>query len=501
MLQWRHMMRALRGVVLASMLAGLAIGGPASADEATQFPPAPMHEQVLSLPGDPERPVTLQVTLFTPQGAGPFPLAVMNHGAAANGNAASEPRYRATFSAYYFLSRGYAVALPMMRGFAGSGGQVGRHGCDVAALGINNARDIAAVINVLATTQPNIDFSRIVVAGQSFGGWNTLAFGLVGHAGVKGLVNFEGGVRESDCTNQDASLVATAAYFGAHTTLPSLWFYGDNDKTFPPETWRAMYARYTSSHGPAELVAYGSFMDDAHQLLSHGESIPIWVPRLDAFLQRIGLPGRVVDPAYMPIPVPPPTHYAAIDDVNAVPYLSDAGRNTYRGFLQRPFTRAFALAPNGISVATNGGFDALARALTLCGQHAAGCQLYAVDNDVVWHKPNAADLPVYRKTVAAGTTTTLNFAYGVNPDCSSRGLPKIRVVQAPEHGTATVASREDFPRFPANHPDAACNQRRVAGTAVDYTPAAGFTGADSLAFEEISLDHRDTVFRIAITVR
>jgi len=43
-------------------------------------PPAPMHEQVLHLSGDPDRPVDLIVSLYQPDGDGPFPLAVLNHG-------------------------------------------------------------------------------------------------------------------------------------------------------------------------------------------------------------------------------------------------------------------------------------------------------------------------------------------------------------------------------------------------------------------------------------
>jgi hypothetical protein len=39
-----------------------------------------MHEQVLHLSGDPDRPVDLIVTLYQPDGDGPFPLAVLNHG-------------------------------------------------------------------------------------------------------------------------------------------------------------------------------------------------------------------------------------------------------------------------------------------------------------------------------------------------------------------------------------------------------------------------------------
>jgi len=44
-------------------------------------------------------------------------------------------------------------------------------------------------------------------------------------------------------------------------------------------------------------------------------------------------------------------------------------------------------------------------------------------------------------------------------------------------------------------------QRESAGAVVEYTPAAGFAGTDFLTFEEIKLNNRDLVFRVAITVK
>ena len=43
-------------------------------------------------------------------------------------------------------------------------------------MGTDNAEDIKTVINFMAS-QPTVDASRVVVVGQSFGGWNTLALG------------------------------------------------------------------------------------------------------------------------------------------------------------------------------------------------------------------------------------------------------------------------------------------------------------------------------------
>ena len=361
------------------------------------LPPVPTHESVAHLSGDPDRPVDLVTTLYFPEGPGPFPLAIVNHGAnGAQEKPAEAKRHRFTYLAYYFLSRGYAVALPMMRGYAGSGGNQGFHHCDFDEVALDNGRDIAGVITALGSN-PRIDTTRVVVAGQSFGGWNTLGLGAIDPqpAGVHGLVNFSGGMTSSGCQGNNGveALVRGAARLGAASTLPSLWFYGENDSLFATKTWRAMYRAYKDQGGRASLVDAGAFMNDSHQLLSHPESFPIWVPRLDAFLAGIGMQAADVQPAYMPIAVPPPTHFAPIDDVNAVPWVNDAGRATYRTYLTRPMPRAFLVANTGAVVATITGFDPLGRGLADCARAHLVCRPYAVDDDVVWVPPAAAATP------------------------------------------------------------------------------------------------------------
>ncbi|ELW9447511.1 prolyl oligopeptidase family serine peptidase [Burkholderia cenocepacia] len=343
------------------------------------------REQIISIPSADGNSVMLQATLDMPDGPGPFPLAVMNHGANGSVPPPDQPRYHLTFSAYYFLSRGYAVILPMMRSYAGSQGHLAHHGCDYAATGIEDARDIKAVIEYMKV-QPKIDASRIVVAGQSFGGWNTLALGTMDVSGVHGLVSFAGGMDESDCFFSSRALINAAGELGAHSKLPSIWFFGDNDKVFPKNTWHAAYERYVSAGGSAELVAYGAFGADSHNMLGSAEALPLWVPRLDAFLARVGLPHTEVNPGYMPTPIPPASGYAAIDDAQAVPYLGLRGEAYYKKFLEKPLPRAFAIGPHG-AASTNGGFDPISQAMKLCRDRGPDCRLYAVDNSVVWTRP------------------------------------------------------------------------------------------------------------------
>ncbi len=376
--------------------------------DASKMPEASMNERVLNVPGDHERPVALQLTILTPSGPGPFPLVVMNHGSDGQKKPKDNPRYHLTFSAYYFLSRGYAVALPMMRGFAGSGGQLEHHGCDFIATGLNNAEDIRSVIQYM-TAQPYIDGHRIVVAGQSFGGFNTLALGTLNIPNVKGLINFAGGLKESDCATSEQSMAVAAAYNGAHTSIPSIWFYGSNDKVFSESTWRTAYERYTAAGGAAELVAYGDFMQDSHNLLGFPEGLAIWGAKVDAFLAKLGLPNQPIHPEYLPVPVPPPTRYAAIDDVGAVPVTNDQERQQYREFLAKPLPRAFLIGENGGVASMNGGFDPLGAGFRGCKNKGAKCSPYAVDNEVVWVKPLSTPAPPPTHFAALGDVNAVPY--------------------------------------------------------------------------------------------
>jgi dienelactone hydrolase len=411
-----------------------AVGG----GDASKAPAAALaHERVVMVPSaDPD--VLLQTTVFMPEGKGPFPLAIMNHGANGDMPPSQQPRYRWTFSAYYFLSRGYAVALPMMRGYAGSGGMLKDSLCDDVGIGLEAANDIRAVIGYMKQ-QPDIDGSRIVVAGQSFGGWNTLALGTLDVPGVKGLMSFAGGMKAESCTDPDSALLTAAGILGGKTKTPSIWFFGDNDHVLNPSLWHAMYDRYVAAGGSAELVAYGTFGPDSHQLLSYPEALALWVPKADAFLARVGLPDKEVSPEYLPMRVPPPSHYADLNDTQALPYLGEQGAAYYREFLDKPMPRALAIGPNGAGSST-GGFDPLAQALKLCGEHGPGCRLYAVDDTVVWVRPTPAPKPTHFAALAdVAAVPRLNTA-GRSAYAQFLHMPLPRAFALAPDGSAVASS-------------------------------------------------------------
>lgn len=366
----------------------------AGADTGNETLDPQLNEQVLAIPVGTRPQVNLQVTFFRPNGPGPFPVAVLNHGKDI-GLPKDAKRYRSVYAARYFLSRGYAVVLPMMRGFAGSGGETWIHGCDLDAMGREQAKDIDEVIRYLprSTVSKWLDMSRVIISGQSIGGWNTLAAGALNTPGVKGLVNFAGGVQAPTCPGWQEQLPAAAGRYGETTHVPSIWFYGDNDSKFPPAVWQAMKNRYEQSGGRVEMVAYGRFQNDAHNFLGYVEALPVWTPKLDTFLARLGLPSRCTNPELLPGPYPEPSGFARIDDIAAIPLIDDQGRDAYQVFLKRTMPRVFAIASNGSTVSTDGGYDPLARVLTTCRQRNFQCRVYAVDDQVVWPKPMEVPAP------------------------------------------------------------------------------------------------------------
>ncbi|WP_166642273.1 dienelactone hydrolase family protein [Paludibacterium purpuratum] len=347
---------------------------------------AGITETVVTIPMQDEG-VSLQATVFKPQGAGPFPLVIINHGADGHVAPAQQPRFRYNNGVFYFLARGYLVVQPMMRGYAGSQGVLPDPLChEQAKVALASAKDIHTVIDYMLT-QANVDPAPgVIVAGQSFGGWNTLAYGTLGDTRVKALVNFAGGLNLGHCPRTPWGLVDGAGTFGAQSHTPSLWFYGNNDSRFPPATSQRMYRAYTERGGQAKLVNVGDFMNDSHNYYAAAEGIQLWAPILDDFLASQGLPHDIKNPQYMPTPFPSESQYAALNDTSAIPYVNEFGRKAYQQFLKQPFPRVFAVSKDGTARTAHGGFDPVGFLLNGCKAQGAECELYAVDDRVVWRK-------------------------------------------------------------------------------------------------------------------
>jgi dienelactone hydrolase len=292
--------------------------------------------------------------------------------------------------AHAFVERGYAVMVPMRQGFADSTGYYHDHGCDMTANGYAQAQDILDALK-FAREQKWVDTEHIVIAGQSYGGLATMALGTQDLPGVRGLLNFAGGLRDdSNGCGWRSSLVMAYAQYGAQTTLPSLWMYGENDSLFAPELVARMHDAYEQAGGRATLVEYAAFKRDSHGMLASRDGEKVWLDATMKFLDKVGMPTRVLYDVPEP-PQPQATNFAGIQDVNAVPFLSENGKRAYQEYLTKMTPRAFAVSPSGAWCWAEEGEDPDARALATCSAKSdKPCHLYSVDEAVVWN-PDLAE--------------------------------------------------------------------------------------------------------------
>jgi hypothetical protein len=86
----------------------------------------------------------------------------------------------------------------------------------------------------------------------------------------------------------------------------------------------------------------------------------------------------------------------------------------------------------------------------------------------------------FNKTIPSGKKFKLEAFHSVNPDCTSRGYPEVRLQAGPSHGKISLGRGTGYPNFNQNVASAKCNTKPVAATIVWYTPEKGFVGGDSV---------------------
>lgn len=233
----------------------------------------------------------IDVTVYRPEGAGPFPLVVISHGSprtASDRRRAGRMRFEAQSRA--FLAMGFAVLVPTRRGYGDSQGEwsEGYGSCnqpDYHAAGLETARDIRAAIDA-ARALPWADTRRVVLVGQSAGGWGSVAAATQSIPGLLGVVNFAGG-RGSYAAHAvcgEDGLVDAARRYGRQAKAPQLWIYSANDLFFGPALSRRMHEAFVASGGQAEYLQAPAVEGDGHGYFSR--AVDDWKPQVERFLLK-----------------------------------------------------------------------------------------------------------------------------------------------------------------------------------------------------------------------
>lgn len=230
----------------------------------------------------------IDVYFYRPEGAGPFPLAILSHGSPRDAERRGRMGARTLRQQAEALVRmGAAVEVPIRRGYGGQGAWAEGYGrCrdpDYVRAGLSSAEDIRAALQI-AAKEPGIDRGRTVLIGHSAGGWGSLA--AASELDVLGVVSFAGGRGSSGPADVcgEERLVAAAGRFGRTSRAPELWIYSRNDLSFGPDLAGRMHAAFVAAGGRADLLIADPYGRDGHRYI---DDVASWLPEVERFLRRI----------------------------------------------------------------------------------------------------------------------------------------------------------------------------------------------------------------------
>lgn len=245
-----------------------------------------------------QRTVMLAATEYTPPGPGPFPAIVLSHGAPGTPQERTGYTAKLSVASGVFVKWGFVVLNPVRRAYGKTGGSYEEdYGhCSspfFAEAGLETAKDIAAAVAYLRS-RPNVDPDRILLVGQSAGGWGSLAAASRGDLPIRGVVNFAGGRggKQKGIPNNNCApdrLVAAARTLGKTSKVPTLWLYTENDQYFAPELSGRMRAAYTEAGGLATYHLLPAIGTDGHQLMSMRDGVGLWAEKVEAFFRDVGV--------------------------------------------------------------------------------------------------------------------------------------------------------------------------------------------------------------------
>lgn len=85
---------------------------------------------------------------------------------------------------------------------------------------------------------------------------------------------------------------------------------------------------------------------------------------------------------------------------------------------------------------------------------------------------------VINKVVSSGTISKLSWFYDLNPDCSSVGGLRYRILKKPNHGEVDFADGEGFPEYYSDNARFVCNSKKAKTLDINYKSTEGFIGED-----------------------
>lgn len=244
---------------------------------------------------------SIVVTGFRPQGKGPFPWLVLSHGTATTLEANLEKgRYRPLNPVREWVRRGYAVFVPMRRGYGEkAAGHLGdAYGScsrpDFRRAGEGAALDLLATVD-WAKKQRDLDPNRWLLIGQSAGGFASIYAASKRPEGLIAVLAFSPG-RGGDpdarpgepCGSERMAELLAAIAPGI--SVPVLWFYARNDEYIGARVQKYWFESFRNAGGRGELVVVPPFPQArGHGVFPSAAGTSLWTAAVAGFVKRQGL--------------------------------------------------------------------------------------------------------------------------------------------------------------------------------------------------------------------
>ncbi|WP_061027233.1 alpha/beta hydrolase [Bradyrhizobium sp. CCH5-F6] len=237
---------------------------------------------------DGKRPITLEGTFYPPSGHGQAPLAILTHGSDIGRNQLRSWSF--STEAHWLHDNGFAMLALMRRGRGSSEGINGEETfgrandgslIDVSAGVAEAVEDLESAI-AFGRTLPGVKPGKVLLAGQSRGGFLAMHYAGLKPGEVMGVVNFSGGWYPYGPVT--TSYYANAGR-GAGPEVTQLWLYADNDRLYKEELIREYHQAFVAAGGSVRFELLRGVPGDGHLLRLYPER---WRSIADEFLASLG---------------------------------------------------------------------------------------------------------------------------------------------------------------------------------------------------------------------
>jgi len=231
--------------------------------------------------------ITLEGTLYKPNGSGPFPLVILNHGSCFRSDC--DATFKWTWMGKFYDQYNFVALAPMRRGRGKSEGSYAEPdscGPGDQDHGLSNAIEDMDSIVAYAKTLPFVDLSKIVLLGVSRGGLLSLIYANKRpELAVVGTVSFVGGWTSDECDPVFNHSQFTELGKSSGKRAPSLWIYGENDRLWSNQSIDSYVRAFDKGDGKLTFRLHPVPGGDGHRIPQFSN---LWESDLHQFMSQIG---------------------------------------------------------------------------------------------------------------------------------------------------------------------------------------------------------------------